>query len=358
MSEVKYPGFDPQPLRNSNYRNNRGVSARFHIDDLASPAIDIEGTELAVLALRGDERIGDVGGGSGGLANRLCGPHDHLGLVTVIEPNPLGDQMMDLTSIEADELYKGFLGLPDTAENRKSKQWAADLYSTDPESFIKTYVDTVAATQKPRPAFKQGDANNIPLDDNSFDILFENGILYHVPQEGQEDQKGAMKEAKRVLTSEGTLVVATSGQEHKKERARLIEDLADELGVIPAVPFNRDFTHERASEFFTYFFNYVHRWRQPPSSFLLDKIDLIEGNDYKLNAYLDDIKSQRDQFFPIPDKVKFEYLVETFIRPKIIGVIEREHEFVDIIDRKIFLCSDYPLEQIPFDFELINGVAA
>lgn len=60
--------------------------------------------------------------------------------------------------------------------------------------------------------FEAIDAQEIPCPDDSFDVVFANHMLYHVP-----DRKKAISEIRRVLKPGGTLYVSTIGEAHMKE---------------------------------------------------------------------------------------------------------------------------------------------
>jgi SAM-dependent methyltransferase len=60
--------------------------------------------------------------------------------------------------------------------------------------------------------FEQIDAQSIPYQDETFDIVIANHMLYHVP-----DRPKAIAEIRRVLRLGGVLVAATSGVNHLKE---------------------------------------------------------------------------------------------------------------------------------------------
>jgi ubiquinone/menaquinone biosynthesis C-methylase UbiE len=60
--------------------------------------------------------------------------------------------------------------------------------------------------------FKEIDAQSIPFEDETFDAVIANFMLYHVP-----DRQKAIGEIKRVLKSGGRLFAATVGDNHLKE---------------------------------------------------------------------------------------------------------------------------------------------
>jgi ubiquinone/menaquinone biosynthesis C-methylase UbiE len=60
--------------------------------------------------------------------------------------------------------------------------------------------------------FKEIDAQDIPFEDETFDAVIANHMLYHVP-----DRKRALKEMRRVLKNDGILFTATLGKNHMRE---------------------------------------------------------------------------------------------------------------------------------------------
>ena len=60
--------------------------------------------------------------------------------------------------------------------------------------------------------FKEIDAQEIPFEDETFDAVMANFMLYHVP-----DRPRAIAEIKRVLKPGGKLIAATVGDHHLKE---------------------------------------------------------------------------------------------------------------------------------------------
>ena len=66
--------------------------------------------------------------------------------------------------------------------------------------------------------FKEIDAQSIPFEDESFDAVIANFMLYHVP-----DRSKALNEIKRVLKPGGTLIAATVGDNHMKEMMNYLQ---------------------------------------------------------------------------------------------------------------------------------------
>lgn len=60
--------------------------------------------------------------------------------------------------------------------------------------------------------FEKVDVQSIPYEDDAFDAVIANHMLYHVP-----DRKKALTEIKRVLKSDGVLFATTVGANHMRE---------------------------------------------------------------------------------------------------------------------------------------------
>jgi len=68
--------------------------------------------------------------------------------------------------------------------------------------------------------FKEIDAQEIPLEDEIFDAVVANFMLYHVP-----DRPKALQEIKRVLKPGGTLIAATAGENHLREMMNYLQQV-------------------------------------------------------------------------------------------------------------------------------------
>ena len=74
------------------------------------------------------------------------------------------------------------------------------------------------ATASPLFHFQQVDVQAIPFEDNTFDAVIANHMLYHVP-----DRLQALSEMQRVLQPDGQAFLATNGQHHLHELHDLMQ---------------------------------------------------------------------------------------------------------------------------------------
>ena len=69
--------------------------------------------------------------------------------------------------------------------------------------------------------FKEIDAQSIPFEDEIFDAVIANHMLYHIP-----DRPKALAEIKRVLKPKGRLIATTVGENHMKQAMEWYERLS------------------------------------------------------------------------------------------------------------------------------------
>ena len=83
-------------------------------------------------------------------------------------------------------------------------------------------------------AFAEIDAQLIPFEDESFDAILANHMLYHVP-----DRERALLQIHRVLRSKGRFYAATNGRNHLRELKELIAKFdSDALSYFDRESFN------------------------------------------------------------------------------------------------------------------------
>ena len=76
--------------------------------------------------------------------------------------------------------------------------------------------------------FQEANIQSLDFEDDTFDVVVANHILYHVPDLGQ-----GLSEVRRVLKPNGRLVAATNGNDHMKELPELVLDSMDPSTVPP-----------------------------------------------------------------------------------------------------------------------------
>jgi len=159
--------------------------------------------------------------------------------------------------------------------------------------------------------FKEIDAQSIPFEDEAFDAVIANHMLYHVP-----DRPKAIAGIKRILKSGGRLIATTIGQNHLKEIANWIRY------VSPASDFESfgsPFTLENGLEQLEQFFSQVTVSRysdnldvtevKPIIAFILSTshaAEIIEEELAKLEIELEQELKEKSKIFIQKDSGMFE----------------------------------------------------
>jgi ubiquinone/menaquinone biosynthesis C-methylase UbiE/DNA-binding transcriptional MerR regulator len=97
----------------------------------------------------------------------------------------------------------------------------------------------------------QADAQSIPYEDHSFDIVIADHIFYHI-----SDKQKALSEIKRVLKKDGYLYVSTIGKRHLIELKELLEEFNSNI-VISQLDFSEDFGLENGESQIYHYFNSI-----------------------------------------------------------------------------------------------------
>ncbi len=159
--------------------------------------------------------------------------------------------------------------------------------------------------------FKEIDAQSIPFEDETFDAVIANHMLYHVP-----DRPKAIAEIKRVLKPNGHLFATTIGQNHLKEMANWIRCVS--LGS-DFESFGSPFTLENGLEQLKQFFAQVTLSRYPDRlqvtevkpiiAFILSTshaAEIVEEELAKLEIELEQERKEKGMIFIQKDSGLFE----------------------------------------------------
>ena len=159
--------------------------------------------------------------------------------------------------------------------------------------------------------FKEIDAQSIPFEDEAFDALIANHMLYHVP-----DRPKAIAEIKRILKPGGRLIATTIGQNHLKEIANWIRYASPASDF---ESFGSPFTLENGLEQLEQFFSQVTVSRysdnlhvtevKPIIAFILSTshaAEIIEEELAKLEIELEQELKEKSKIFIQKDSGMFE----------------------------------------------------
>jgi SAM-dependent methyltransferase len=110
---------------------------------------------------------------------------------------------------------------------RVPKGWRLTItdYSFGMATQARANLQSLISTRFPlsQLAFSQADAQSLPFPDATFDGIFANHMLYHIP-----DLDRALGEIRRVLKPDGTLYAATNGLVHLRELGELSASVTGE----------------------------------------------------------------------------------------------------------------------------------
>lgn len=142
--------------------------------------------------------------------------------------------------------------------------------------------------------FKIVNAENIPFEEESFDVVIANHMLYHVPNINK-----ALKEINRALKSEGILFASTVGKNHMKEIREIISTFDIYSLTSESWEITDSFQLENGLKIVSEYFNMVELKRYKDNLkvtdpvYILDYIFSMPGNN-KVNLSSKDLKKIYD----------------------------------------------------------------
>lgn len=175
------------------------------------------------------------------------------------------------------------------------------------------------------------DAQSLPYGDETFDLVMANHMLYHVP-----DVEAALLEFRRVLKSDGVLMVATNSQQSMPElqvlmrRAIILLTRTSASQIQPPVPASDLFALENGSRLLARHFYAVVRY-DLPGTLVFREID-------PLMAYLESTRDLREP--QLPSDVAWDDVM-VIMRQQITHLINHLGELVVNKLSGVLLASDY-----------------
>jgi ubiquinone/menaquinone biosynthesis C-methylase UbiE len=119
--------------------------------------------------------------------------------------------------------------------------------------------------------FKVIDAQFIPFEDNVFDVVIANHMLYHVP-----DRKKGLSEMRRVLKRDGVFFASTIGENHLKELAELTSQYFGTILTSWGFGVTGGFSLENGAGQIAEFFETVNLYRYEDALEVVDAAMLVD----------------------------------------------------------------------------------
>jgi len=164
--------------------------------------------------------------------------------------------------------------------------------------------------------FKIVNAENIPFEEESFNVVIANHMLYHVPNINK-----ALKEINRVLKSEGILFASTVGKNHMKEIREIISTFDIYSLTSESWESTDSFQLENGLKIISEYFNMVELKRYKDNLkvtdpvYILDYIFSMPGNNEvnlsskdlkKIYDYLEDNINEKENIYITKDTGYFK----------------------------------------------------
>jgi SAM-dependent methyltransferase len=235
---TQVPSTGREYLTEQQYATDRNLAARQAIYRFQVPRRHFWNETLDLARLRGDETVLDVGCGNGAYLGALA-QRGHRGLVVGMDLSP------------------GMLA-------------AASGRSSDAQLML-------------------GDAQALPFDDATFDVVLAMHMLYHLP-----DRALGIRELRRVTRPDGVTLVVTNSDSHLREIDELVVGAAGR-----SLPSNRlTFTLESGEPELREAFRHVDRYDMP-SELVITEVEPVVDYVRSMRAFVTD-----DQLGPVLDEVR------------------------------------------------------
>ncbi|BDR72815.1 MerR family transcriptional regulator [Clostridium tetani] len=184
-----------------------------------------------------------------------------------------------------------------------------DIYLTDFSQGMLEDAKKNLSKQKKRFRFEIVNIEKIPYEDERFDLIIANHMLYHI-----ENIDRAMMEVRRVLKRDGIFYASTVGKEHMKEMREFIAKVDKNILQVESFNLTQKFQLENGKKILSDHFPYVDIKRYEDSlaikeeEALLDYIFSMPGN---IREKFDEERLKKIQTMLKEEKVKRGYIYIT-----------------------------------------------
>ncbi len=308
------PGQDGRPAEEQYRHGSINYKLRWEVYKYTSPPLNIHGNAVAMAELSGDETVLDVGMGDGSLLREYVLGGGHHGMMVGVDSSE-------------DMVYQ---------------------------------AQMISASRNEPIEFMNMSAEDLQFDDNSFDTAFAMFVLYHT------NTQKALSELKRVVRSDGKIVIATSGHLNKFRHRAFEKKIAEWLsetalsetensgqlqrvmamsrirkagGVRRPQYMNKPFDTKAAEVILPQMFDEIERY---PAASERCKMHVALFSADNIEVYYDSIRSMQSMFYPTPPINLFNEAIDAVVKP----VVEKELSptgngyFRDMVQRDVFACRN------------------
>lgn len=140
-----------------------------------------------------------------------------------VKHKPLWDAMLDITKVESDTIFLD-VGCGAGGASIIANERGANIYGIDVAQGLLNY----AIQRLPKGEFQVADIENLPYEDNKFDVIFASNSLQY-----SENRIAALHELKRVCKPNGRIVAGLFGPPEKVEYRIIFKALRDAMPEPP-----------------------------------------------------------------------------------------------------------------------------
>lgn len=324
MSET--PKHDPstEEIVYTQYKDEYGtfnlpLMLRRDAERYAATSYDMQAHVIERLALKGGETVVDVGCANAEVLQKIRRQYRHQGMLIGIDidENLFTDPLEELVNQDSREWPQSSQAQEVSTEHASQKQ---QQFKTKGSS-----QDEVTGSDI---YYLVGNAEQLPLKENSADKLLALFMLYHVPNVEQ-----ALSEFQRVVQPGANVAITTSSKWNKQRRHYFQGRIAEYLqpsGISPPDRFTKHFDTDIADQLLPQYFSSIEKGEY------IDK--LIIKNDEAVEAYINGLHSLKNSFYPPPTASQWQEAIETCVRPEIEQEIEARGQFIDNLQQNFYIC--------------------
>ena len=257
------------------------LQARWNLYRYTEDGRDIHAEVIAALKLQGNEGIVDIGCGDGSTYEHIS--REHTGILHGVD------------------------------------------LSVDPFLTHKEILDR----GHPKAEFIHGELPATELPSRKYDIAMALFVLYHLP-----DPIEGILELRRVTKESGRVVIATSGPLNKYRHRKFEKEMAEVMGIEPPPIFAGSFSTYKANDLLNAIFgkdNVISDGQCSP---------IIISDEEGVQDYIASLNTMRASFKPRPSAKEWNRIIESLVLPSIWSAIEDKGQFVDIAERRYYICRN------------------